>query len=101
HEAKESDRFTEQLARHHSFDVVVADAEGARREIADHADGDAADCRPPHPMNRQMLEEIFDPVDGARDVDRQPSDHRAVACVRRERFARMSYYELHTEYGRR
>ena len=48
-------------------DVVVADAERARREVPDDADGDRADRRPPHPVDRQVLERVLDRVDRAGD----------------------------------
>ena len=48
------------------LDRVVADAEGLRKHEAAETDRQAAERRPPHPVERQALEEIFGRVDAAR-----------------------------------
>src|SRR5204863_134379 len=77
HDREHQHRGADQLPRHEIVEIVVADAERARRVVADDADRQSADRRPPHPMNRQVLEQIFDPVHRARHVYRQPSHQRA------------------------
>ena len=69
------------------FDVVVAHAQRARREVTDHADRQTADRRPPHPVDRQVLERVLDRVDELGHDDRRHSDHRAERDVERDRRA--------------
>ena len=65
------------------LDVVVAHAQRARREIADHADRDAADRRPPHPVDRQLLEHVLDAVDEPRHAHADQAEQGADArCSR-------------------
>ena len=68
-----------------------------RREVPDHADGDPPNRRPPHPVNRQVLEAVLDPVDGARDVDGEVADERADDGVRRQRLAGRPRQQRHGE----
>jgi hypothetical protein len=58
----------------HLLDVLVSDAEGARRERADDAHDDRTECRPPHPVDRQTLERILHSVQPARHEDGDDSD---------------------------
>ena len=55
-----------ELAEQFGVDGVVTDAEGARVDEATEADDEAADHRPPHPVQvtGQLLEQVFGSVDG-------------------------------------
>ncbi len=44
-------------------DDVIADPEGARLQEPPYADNQSADARPPHPMQRQALKGILNPVE--------------------------------------
>jgi hypothetical protein len=61
-------------------DVVVADAESARIDKAADADGEAADSRPPHPVNRQALEQVLAGVDHLRQEPGGEAADDAEAC---------------------
>ena len=58
-------------------DDVVADAERLREHPAADADHQAADRRPPHPVDRQALERILGGVDGLRQQRRQRARQQA------------------------
>ena len=75
----------------HVGDVVVADAERARRDDADEADDDRTDCGPPHPVDvkvlAELLEAIFDCVRDPRDAGSDDADDDAEHRIRHERDA--------------
>ena len=58
------------------FDHVVADAERLGDDQAADADDDAADRRPPHPVDRQPLEGVLGEVDERRREQRQQAGGR-------------------------
>ena len=63
HEGLGEDEAEEQAEGRVAFeqvgDVVVTDAEAAREEEASDADGDGAECGPPHPVDGEMAEEAL------------------------------------------
>ncbi len=58
-------------------DVVVADAEAAGEEDAADSDADAADRGPPHPMDLEVAEEVFEAVHDAAEQSRGEADEKA------------------------
>src|SRR5207302_9832130 len=54
--AKEEQRLSRDVAGEDAVDVVVTDAQGVRSEVAAHADRYRPDGRPPHPVDRQVIE---------------------------------------------
>ena len=62
-------------------DVVVADAEAAREEEAADADADAADGGPPHPVDLEVAEEVFEAVHDAAEHELRRG-RRAGRCAR-------------------
>ena len=57
------------------FSYPTPSVRGAKS--ADDADDDGAERRPPHPVDGQVLERVFDGVESARDEDRDDADRRA------------------------
>ena len=82
-------------------DIVVTDAERARREVADDPDGDRADRGPPHPVHRQVLERVLDRVHRARDEHGRDADDGAEDHVGGERDAVRLQQIGHRERRRR
>ena len=77
------------LPREQIGDVLVADAERARRDHADDADDDRAERWPPHPVNvkalAELLEGVLDAVAEARDPDGAHADDESEQRIRDER----------------
>ena len=61
------------VALQHLRDIVVTDTERAGVDEPADADHDTAQCRPPHPVDRQFREQILAPVDELRQQPRQQS----------------------------
>ncbi len=55
--------YSRDVALQQRADGVVADAEGLREDESAEADDEAADCGPPHPVNRQAMKSVFRGVD--------------------------------------
>ena len=66
-------------------DGVVADAQHARHEVADDAQPERADCRPPHVVNRQLLELIFHPIQHLAESQGRDSAEHAQHQIERQR----------------
>jgi hypothetical protein len=73
HEKRDAD----ELAREQVGDDVVSDAERPRAEEPAEADGQAADRGPPHPMDRKLLEEVFERVHAQGEQRREAAREQA------------------------
>ncbi len=73
------------VATKNAVDVVVADAQRVGHEIADGAHRDGADRGPPHPVNGQLLEPIFDCIERPRHQHRAVPNRRADQDIGDER----------------
>jgi hypothetical protein len=67
-------------------DHVLADTQGTRLEVSADTDDHAAQRRPPHPVDRQAMEQVFHAVDRQRQQQRkhtsaQPEQSGASQCL--------------------
>src|SRR5262249_14089440 len=52
-------------------DRVVSDSKRLRKYHAAETDEQSADCRPPHPVNRQLVKRVLGPIDEIREQSGQ------------------------------
>ncbi|CUI75890.1 Uncharacterised protein [Achromobacter xylosoxidans] len=76
HHQQQQHRLQRQVAGQQVADVVIAHAQRGRVDQAADADGQAAQGRPPHPVQRQFLEQVLGRVHQRRQHARaQPRQH--------------------------
>ena len=77
HDQHADDDASRKVVAKQPLDDVVADTEGLRKEQAAESDDEAADGRPPHPVNGEVLKRVFGGVHRLREHGRQQSGQRA------------------------